>query len=239
MAELRVGTIAIPGLSAVVGGAVGACLTLAVVGGNEPSADPRPRPEPLTKSNQPTQSSADERLASVERSLRALDLKRGVARAAAQPDSATARDTEIPAVADVAPIVDNPVFEAAVRDVLERTEQERNLERESQRAEWRKRTAEEWSRAVGEKLRLTPIQKAKANEIAQAFWDRLHDLRQTDAGPPPSRQERREQVTALRKASEAELAKILDHSQLTTYGELDEAEKLGSNRSLRAAQRDP
>ncbi|HYJ07955.1 MAG TPA: hypothetical protein VEX18_03075 [Polyangiaceae bacterium] len=238
MAEFRVGAIAIPGLSALAGGAVGALLTLAVVRGNESSADTRARPEPLTKSSQPTQSSADERVASLERSLRALELK-GLARAAAQPVGSTPRGTEIPPVADVAPIVDNPVFEAAVRDVMERAEQERNLERESQRAEWRKRTAEEWSSAVGEKLRLTEIQKAKAAEIAQAFWDRLHDLRQTDAGPPPSRQERREQVATLRRASEAELAKILDPSQLTTYSELDEAEKLGSNRSLRAAPRGP
>jgi hypothetical protein len=239
MAEFRVGAIAIPGLSALVGGAVGALLTLAVVRSNDPSADTRARPEPLTKSSQPTQSSADERVASLERSLRALELKAGVARAAAQPISSPPRDTEIPPVADVAPIVDNPVFDAAVRDVMERAEQERNLERESQRAEWRKRTAEEWSRAIGEKLRLTEIQKAKSTEIARAFWDRLHDLRQTDAGPPPSRQERREQGAALRKASETELAKILDPSQLTTYGELDEAEKLGSNSSLRAAQRGP
>jgi hypothetical protein len=237
MAEFRLSAIAIPGLTAVVGGAVGALLTVAVVGGKRSSADTLPQPEPLIPSRQSAPTSADERIASLERSLRALQTERIVR--AAPPAGTALPDVEPPPIADAAPIVDNPVFEAAVRDVMDRAEQERDLERETQRAEWRKRTAEEWSRAVGEKLRLTEIQKAKASEIAQGFWDRLRDLRQTDAGPALSRQERREQVAALRKTSEAELAKILDPSQLNTYNELDEAEKLGSPRSLRAAQRGP
>jgi hypothetical protein len=122
---------------------------------------------------------------------------------------------------------------------MDRAEQERSLERETQRAEWRKRAADEWGSKLGEKLRLTEIQKTKATAIAQSFWDRLRELRQTDAGPALSREEWRERVAALRKTSEAELAKILDHSQLTSYGELDEADKLGSPRSIRAAQRGP
>lgn len=239
MAEFPWSAVAIPGLSALVGGAVGALLTVAVVNRGVASSDVRPRPEPLTSSSPTTSSPGDDRIASLERSLRALQLKDNLSRAAAQPVGTTPREAESPPVADVAPIVDNPVFEAAVRDVMDRAEQERNLEREAQRAEWRKRTAEEWSSAVGEKLRLTEIQKAKATEIAQVFWERLRDLRQTDAGARPSRQERREQIAALRKTSEAELTKILDPSQLRTYDQLDEAEKLGSSRSLRAAQRGP
>lgn len=238
MADVRWSAIAIPGVSALVGGVVGALLTATVLRDRASSADTKVRPEPPAEAAQ-APSSTDERLASLERSLRALALKDAVARTAAPPvGSAHDRDGPAP-VADVAPIVDNPVFEAAVRDVMDRAEQERDLERETQRAEWRKRTAEEWGKNLGDKLRLTDTQKAKATEIAQTFLDRLRDLRQTDAGAPPSRQERREQAAALRKNAEAELAKILDHSQLTTYNELDEAEKLGSPRSLRAAQRGP
>lgn len=237
MAEFRWSAITIPGLSALFGGAVGALLTVGVLRGNDSSGETRARPEPLEPAARPPQSSVDERVASLERSLRALALKDSVARATAQPVGTAGRDEASPPVADVAPIVDNPVFEAAVRDVMERAEQEQDLERESERTERRKRAAEEWGGRLGEKLRLTESQKAKATEIAQAFSERLRELRQANEGL--SRQERRDRSAALRKSSEAELAKILDPSQLTTYSELEESEKLGSPRSLRAAQRGP
>ncbi len=237
MAELRFSAVAIPGLSALVGGVVGALLTLTLVRGNASSADTRPHAEPPTQVAQPTQAPTDERIASLERTLRAMTLKDSVARAVAPATGASTTGAERLPVADVAPIVDNPVFEAAVRDVMDRAEQERNLERETQRAEGRKRAAEEWSNNLGEKLRLTEAQKTKVTQVAQTFWDSLRDQRQGDAGPPPTRQERRNQVAALRQTAEAELAKILDHSQFTTYTELDEADKLGSARTARPAQR--
>jgi hypothetical protein len=238
MAEVRLSAIAIPGVSALLGGVVGALLTVTLVRGSVSRTDAPARPEPTTEPSQPTESSVDARVTSLERSLRALALKDSVARAA-PPVSGVAVEAGHSPVANVAPIVDNPVFEAAVRDVMDRAEQERTLERETQRAEWRKRTADEWGSKLGEKLRLTEIQKTKATAIAQSFWDRLRELRQTDAGPAPSREEWRERVAALRKTSEAELAQILDRSQLTSYGELDDADKLGSPRSIRAAQRGP
>lgn len=237
MAELRLSAIAVPAVSALVGGAVGALLTVSVWRGGGSSANERPRAEPPPLASPATRSSVDERLDSLERSLRTLALNGSVARAAAPPVGTAPRDAGSAPVADVAPIVDNPVFEAAVRDVMDRAEQERNLEREAQRAEWRKRTADEWGAKLGEKLRLTELQKSKATEIAQTFWDRFHEPRPGDAGAPPSRQAWRERAAALRQTAEAELAKILDSSQLTTYGELDDADKLGSPRSLRAAQR--
>lgn len=238
MAELRLSAMAVPGVSALVGGVVGALLAVNLVRGGSSRTDTKALPEPAAEPSQPTESSVEARVASLERSLRALVVKDGVARAAPPVGSSAAQAADAP-VANVAPIVDSPVFEAAVRDVMDRAEQERSLERETQRAEWRKRTAEEWGGKLGEKLRLTEIQKTKATAIAQSFWDRLRELRQTDAGPALSREEWRERVATLRKTSEAELAKILDHSQLTSYGELDEADKLGSPRSIRAAQRGP
>jgi hypothetical protein len=239
MAAYRSSTIAIPAISALVGGAVGALLTVSLMRGNVSRADIRASRQATTEPPQPSESSVaiEARVASLERSLRALALKDSVARAASPADPAGTGPAAPAPATNVAPLVDNPVFDAAVRDVMDRAEQERNLERETQRAEWRKRTAEEWGSKLGEKLRLTEIQKAKATAIAQSFWDRLRELRQADAGPPLSRDEWRDRVATLRKTSEAELAQILDHSQLTSYGELDEADKLGSPRSIRAAQR--
>jgi hypothetical protein len=110
---------------------------------------------------------------------------------------------------------------------MDRAEQERDLEREAQRAEWRQRAAEDWSASLTEKLRLTDSQKAKLVQISNDYWTHLRDLRQTDAGAPPTREQRREQLSALRKSAESELAKILDPAQLTSYQELDEGSRLG------------
>jgi hypothetical protein len=236
MPELRFSALVVPGLSALLGGAIGTLVTLSL-SRNQPAVVARAEPLAAASAQLPTGAPLDGRVDALERSVRALALKESVARAmqAATPEAA---GTEQPPPADVAPIVDNPVFEAAVRDVMDRAEQERNLERETQRAEWRKRAAEEWGNNLSQKLRLTDIQKAKVIEIANGFWEKLRDARQgADAGPPPTREQRRQQLDALRQGAEAELAKVLDHSQLTSYQELDEASRLGTPRSVRASQR--
>lgn len=234
MAELRL--ILIPALSALGGGAVGAFVTIFALKNDAPRRDSQPRPEPVAEATVRVDPGLDGRVAKVERSLQALALRDGMAQAMAQPADAAAAAEKQP-VADVAPIVDNPVFEAAVRDVMDRAEQERSVEREAQRAEWRKRAADEWADELEGKLRLTELQKAKAVEIAHGFWERLRDLRQNDAGPPLSRGEWRARVDELRKSAEDELGKVLDPGQMTSYRELDEPSRLGSQRSLRASQR--
>jgi hypothetical protein len=52
-----------------------------------------------------------------------------------------------------------------------------------------------------------------------------------------TRQERRERVEALRTASEAELAKVLDGTQMNSYRDLDEGLRLGSQRNRAMEQR--
>jgi hypothetical protein len=233
MSELRSSAFVVPGISALVGGAVGALLTVWLLRPNATRPELRAEPAPSAAAV-PATAPLEGRVAALEQSLRANRLKESVARAIAAPEGAA---TERPTPADVAPIVDNPVFEAAVRDVMDRAEQERNVEREAQREEWRKRASEEWVADLGEKLRLTEVQKAKVGEIANGFWAKLRDLRQADGGPPASRKEWRERTEALRKATEAELAKVLDSTQLNTYRELDEGSQLGSPRNLRSERR--
>jgi hypothetical protein len=241
MAELRSSAFAIPAISAVLGGAVGALLTATLLRDETKSFAVRARPEPLGSAAAvaPAPSPLAERVTALERSLRALALKESVARATAGSTGAATGDGPPPV--DVAPIVDNPVFEAAVRDVMERADEERSQEREAQREEWRKRAAEEWIAGLDEKLRLTEAQKSKVTEIANGFWTKLRDIRQGDAVPGTTGKERRARIDALRKAAESELAQVLDRSQLTAYEELDEAARLGAlrnrgNRGNRANQ---
>jgi hypothetical protein len=238
MPELKASAFAIPAGSALVGGVVGALLAISLV---------KPKPETTRalaerttpgERAEPAGTPLDDRVARLERSVQELGLRDGLghtaARANAAPGEAAAGKAP---VADVAPLIDNPVFEAAVRDVLDRAEQERNVERESQRAEWRQQASEEWASSLTEKLRLTDMQKAKALTVATTFWEKLRDLRQGDAGPPLNRQELRTRMDELRSAAEAELSQVLSASQMNSYRELDEASRLGSRRSLRASER--
>jgi hypothetical protein len=237
MPELKASAFAIPAGSALVGGLVGALLAISLV-------EPKPQTRAEAERTRPSERAEsvptplDDRVARLERTVRALSARDSMARAAAKTDVAPSDAAPAKApVADVAPIIDNPVFEAAVRDVLDRAEQERNMERESQRAEWRKQASEEWANGLTEKLRLTEMQKAKALAVATTFWEKLRDLRQADAGPPLSRQELRARLDELRSAAEAELGQVLSASQMNGYRELDEASRLGSRRSLRASER--
>jgi hypothetical protein len=239
MPELKASAFAIPAGSALVGGVLGALLAISLV---KPKPETRALPERTTPGEraEPAGSPLNDRVARLELSVQALGLRENLghtaARANAAPGEAAAGKAP---VADVAPLIDNPVFEAAVRDVLDRAEQERNVERESQRAEWRKQASEEWANGLTEKLRLTDLQKAKALTVATTFWEKLRDLRQGEAGPPLNRQELRTRMDELRSAAETELSQVLSASQMNSYRELDEASRLGSRRSLRASERGP
>lgn len=121
------------------------------------------------------------------------------------------------------PIVDDPVFEAAVRDVMDRLEEERRGERQTKREERQAQSAERWSQALGEKLGLSDAQKQKLAEIAQELSRQLRELRDSDAGSPTD-----ERVRELRARGEARVAQVLDPRQMEKYGALDPGEKLGS-----------
>ena len=228
MSELKAQAVVVPGLTAVVGGAIGAVLTFLLL---KPSAVTRVQPErtAAVEHAEPAKSPLDGRIAALERAVQALSLRDSMARATAKGPSDAGAEKQ--PSADVAPIVDNPVFEAAVRDVMERAEQERNVEREAQRAEWRKQASEDWANDLTGKLRLTDMQKAKDLAVASDYWDKLRDLRQGDAGAAPTRQELRARMDELRAAAETELGKVLSPTQMNSYRELDQASRLGTRRN--------
>ncbi len=223
----RVQALLVPALSALFGGAVGALVTVSLL----PSAKaPRPAASAAAEErNADAPSDVEDRIAALERSLERL---RG--RVALQPLGAAAPGASGAAAssgsapqAEVAPLVDNPVFEAAVLDVMDRAEQARRADREAERSEWRKQMAQQWAGDLSGKLKLTDAQKAKLEEIASTFMERVRELRESDAGPPASRDEWRSRVGALREQAETDIGKTLDASQMGSYRELPEEERLG------------
>jgi hypothetical protein len=226
-AMMRPASWVVPALSAMGGGVVGTLLTLWLALPNKPAKKKSVEQAEVTAVAEARASDVEERVAALERALGRMNRRSPVAAPSptlAGSGSAGAADGTS---GNAAPIVDNPVFEAAVRDVLERVDQEHESEREAARSEWRQRWADDWVSELGDKLHLNDTQKAKAKQIALDFWQHLRELRDSDAGPPASRDEWRTRMGALREQAEATLAQSLDPSQMDSYRKLDDDKRLG------------
>ena len=125
--------------------------------------------------------------------------------------------------------VDSPVFEAAVRDVVDRVQGEREQEREQQRQQRRDAAVGAWSEELGTKLALTDAQRQKVRDLALAFHDEVREMwtRGADAGAAPSWQNRRESAQSLRESYEAKLGELLDGRQMREYEALGDEYRLG------------
>lgn len=154
------------------------------------------------------------RLEVVERRLSALS-----ARGSPAPRSAA---TAEPAPAEpAAAAVGDPVFEAAVLDVLERAEDERDSERSERRKERVRQQAEHWAQTLTERLELSPQQAARATEIRAQLQAELRDQSSTIDGRFIPRAERRAARAALRERAEQQLKGALQPRQVASYEQLE------------------
>jgi len=211
-----------PALGAIVGGVVGALVTVWVTA---PKATKKATEPAVAEEKVAPTSDVEDRVAALERAVLRLEQRRLVAAAAqasAQPSGEPAKANS----GDSSPIIDDPVFEAAVRDVIERLEEERQAERELERGERRRQRAEEWASGLASTLRLSDQQKTKVSEIASQYFESLRSLRSSNERAR-DREAFRQQVAELRAQAEAKLGQVLDGSQLRAYQELDERDRLG------------
>ncbi len=171
----------------------------------------------------------EERLANVEQALRALERRRASPlRSVPVADGGSAPAAVPGAPPGEAALVDDPLFEAAVRDVIERAESDRETEREMRRDDRRKQMAASWADDMATKLHLNEQQKTKVLEIAQKFMSEISRIwEQRDGGTGRSRSERRAEVQKLQEQSEQALRGVLDPAQARAYEALDEDDKLG------------
>jgi hypothetical protein len=123
-------------------------------------------------------------------------------------------------------IVDNAVFQAAVRDVVDQVDQERRGERQARNDERRRQNAEKWSANLADKLGLSNAQKQGAAQVMMDLSNELRAARDSDAGQP-SRDEWRQRSAAIRQRADARLDQIFDSTQRQKYDALDDEEKLG------------
>jgi hypothetical protein len=212
--------------SALIGGVTGASVALFAASGS-----PKKAPKSATSAGtEPSDAPLEERLATLEQALRVLERRRSSPLRSLPSVDAGSAATTAPGQrpGEETSVVDDPVFEAAVRDVIERAEIDRDNEREVRREDRRKQMATRWADDIAPRLSLNEQQKAKLLEVAQQFMSELGRLwGERDGGAPQSRTERRAEMQRLREQSEQKLRTILDPNQMRTYDSLGEEDKLG------------
>jgi hypothetical protein len=169
------------------------------------------------------------RLESVEQAVRALQARSASGLQAPSAGSSTEGEAAAPAAGAAAPAVGDPVFEAAVLDVVERAEEDRDSQRDVRRSERARQQAEHWSQELTERLTLSPAQAAKLVEIRTQLAAELRERRETPGQFVP-REQRRAERDALRDSAERQLREVLRPDQLARYDELDSKLKLARPR---------
>ncbi len=214
----RVTTILVPLVTAVIGGAVGGLLThhsstTSAKAVESADADPA----------QPGQSGAlSDRVSSLERQVAQLKREKNAIAALRAYGSAIAANRPAPdAGASPGTPVDDPVFQAAVEDIIQRTQQEQRqqrMQRFTQRIDDRLTSA----------LQLDAAQQQKVAQAISDYMQKVRDMwenRDTDAGL--GRDARRQQMDKLRKDARTKIAGSLRSDQLDKFNSMDDVLPFG------------
>lgn len=214
-------------------GAVAGCLVGVVAARPASSVDTAPRPQSARAegSFEPLDTEPDEigplsaRIRSLEQKVSLLTAALGAARGDPSPgDTEPASDLHGADVAD-------PVFEAAVRDILDRVDDERREER----TERTQRRVQHGARNVTDRLTaelgLTEQQQQELFEIFKAHYENLANLRDQDAPDAPSTPgEWRARMAEIRRTTDTKLEETLAPAQVEKYRNLDTSEFFGGRR---------
>lgn len=165
------------------------------------------------------------RLTELERRVAGLQsLQQLLARLRANSDSEdTPEGQPAPAASNVD--VADPVFEAAVADIISRDREQREMARQEQRQQRREQRIEQSIARLGTALALQPNQTAGLTNLLRAHWGKLTEIREgptADANPV----EQRAQVDALVKKAEEAILQVLTPEQAARYKTLSKDEKL-------------
>jgi hypothetical protein len=167
------------------------------------------------------------RLELVERALAAGEPRvRGVSTALA-PAGGEPVGIEPAALDDAPAQVDSPVFEAAVRDIIDRTEEGREGERAAAREEKRRHRDKYWVNELTMRLGLTPAQTERLLTIQADLATELDRERQSsENGQFTPRDKRRAAQRAIRQRADEQLRGVLAPRQQSAYDQLSDELKL-------------
>lgn len=119
----------------------------------------------------------------------------------------------------------DPVFEAAVADIIDRDIERRRAERQEKRREKREQEINTSVAELATTLGLGPQQTAKMTELLHSHWEELVQVRE-DPAPNLSREERRAKQDALVSATEAKFMQLLNPRQVEEYRKLPNKQKI-------------
>lgn len=218
--------MALVGGSALIGGIAGAGVTRMLGPTSGPPAHPAPTAK-LEAESAPADATLSERVDALERSVRSLEQRiEPMLRLIAMSASAKSADDK-PRANEANSMIGDPVFEAAVLDVMERAQEARSTERDRRRKE----QVDQWATQLAERLGLSPAQRASVLEIRANATTEIQSIFARDAGVQIPWDQRQARVEAVRGEAEKKLSKVLDSRQLTEY------DKLGPELTLSARLR--
>lgn len=165
------------------------------------------------------------RIEALEGAVRSLQ-RRDQAQLRALAASAPSSGPNSARPAEARSLVDDPVFEAAVTDVMERVAEQQATERQAQREERQKQRVDHWATELSAKLALTPEQRASLLQIRTSMQEEMQRAFDADAGAALSREQRRARAREIQATAEARLGAALSGRQLAEYEKLDPELKL-------------
>jgi hypothetical protein len=176
------------------------------------------------------------RLAAVDRSLDAVDPAHAGGLQGADalaprvrvlpPVPVSAGDPAPSSAPDEALRIDSPVFEAAVLDIIERSDDARGAERAVARDEVRRRRDKYWTDELTMRLGLTPAQTERLSAIQAQLTKDLDRVRSETADGRALRESRRAARYAVRQRADEQLRGVFTRQQVAAYEALDDRLKL-------------
>lgn len=122
--------------------------------------------------------------------------------------------------------VGSPVFEAAVLDIIERSDDARDPERTVARDEVRQRRDRYWAEELTMRLGLTPAQTERLSAIQAQLAKDLDRVRSETADGRALRESRRAARHAVRQRADEQLRGVFTRQQVAAYEALDDKLKL-------------
>ena len=175
------------------------------------------------------------RVRSLEQRVSLLTAALNVARGGAAPAAAATDQDDAIAAADVA----DPVFEAAVRDILDRIDDERREEQVTRAQQRTQFGAQRAAERLTQELSLTQSQQQELFDIVRKHYESLATLRDEDAPDRPATPgEWRDKLREIRDATDERMKAALSPGQLEKYEALDSSEFFGGRPRRPPRERD-
>jgi hypothetical protein len=165
-----------PWLAVILSGVLGGVLGSLITGSRSAHVRTKASAEPAAASESGQPDILKRRVEALERAVSTLQREARAARMLSAYGSAAA-DDEGAADGGKTKTVDDPVFEVAVRDIIEQVNSERSSERRTAR---RQANAERWTQRLAEQVALSEPQKARVMEIVGSFFEKLGQLRESE-----------------------------------------------------------